>query len=47
MEGAVRTGRGRRWLVPTVVIAVLLIWVVFVVGGCGSGSSGIGPLLKP
>jgi hypothetical protein len=30
-----------------VVIGVLLIWVVFVVGGCGSGSSGIGPLLKP
>jgi hypothetical protein len=33
--------------VPTLVMAVLLIWVVFVVGGCGSGSSGIGPLLKP
>lgn len=38
------SGPARRWVVSTVIVVavLLLVWIVFVLAGCGSGSTGIG-----
>jgi hypothetical protein len=41
----VRTGPARKWVAPAVAVGVVLLIVfLLAIPGCGSGSTGLGPL---